>query len=128
MLAMECALYYCVKVRGFSVEESKIRENATELTNAAHDPKSWQPSYNVTNSNATENMLPQNEMLSLEFNSRHSVIEKNPLELYSQSLFINRAQGVIATVAIRELLVDIAAGDIGGMFDGQPSPLAVGYV
>ncbi|RGP71209.1 carboxylic ester hydrolase [Fusarium longipes] len=71
--AMECALHYCVKTIDSAVEGNQLVENITEATEAIRDPDSWQR-FPERQDNLPENIPPDDEVDSLEFNSRYSTV------------------------------------------------------
>ncbi|KAJ1709498.1 hypothetical protein NYO67_8369 [Aspergillus flavus] len=81
--ASECALYYCVQNINATVEGNTIYENTTEDTDAKRDPNSWQPKYSpLDDEYAPENIPPNDQMSSLEWNERYSAISRDDLTLY----------------------------------------------
>lgn len=81
--ASECAVYYCVQNINTTVEGNTIYENTTEDTQAKRDPNSWQPKYSPLDEKyAPENLPPDHQMSSLEWDERYSAISREDLILY----------------------------------------------
>ncbi|KAJ4247514.1 hypothetical protein NW762_013191 [Fusarium torreyae] len=78
--AMECAVHYCVKTIDSTVEGNQLAENITEATDAIRDPESWQRGSERDN-DLSENIPPDDEVDSLEFDSRYSTVGYSPLRL-----------------------------------------------
>ncbi|KAF4966167.1 hypothetical protein FSARC_6126 [Fusarium sarcochroum] len=69
--AMECAVHYCVKTIDSAVQGNQLVENITEATDAIRDPESWQRSPERED-DLPENIPPDDQVDSLEFDSRYS--------------------------------------------------------
>jgi hypothetical protein len=80
--AMECAVHYCIKTIDSAVQGNQLVENITEATDAIRDPDSWQR-YPELENNMSENIPPDDEVDSLEFNSRYSTVGYSDLRLKS---------------------------------------------
>lgn len=78
--AMECAVHYCVKTIDSAVEGNQLNENITEATDALRDPNSWRRVFEREN-NLSENIPPDDEADSLEFDSRYSTAGYSELTL-----------------------------------------------
>ncbi|KAH8687092.1 hypothetical protein BGZ61DRAFT_589439 [Ilyonectria robusta] len=82
MRAMECAIHYCVKTVDSSVNGNQLIEEISEATDFIRDPDSWERSPEPDN-NLPENIPPDDEVDSLEFDSRYSVASYSSLVLKS---------------------------------------------
>ncbi|KAK7426512.1 hypothetical protein QQZ08_006970 [Neonectria magnoliae] len=80
MQAMECAVYYCVKTTDSTVAGNQLRENITEATEFVRTSGSWERGPE-REKNLKENVPPEDERDSLEFDSRYSVVEYSDLVL-----------------------------------------------
>ncbi|KAF7541976.1 hypothetical protein G7Z17_g11847 [Cylindrodendrum hubeiense] len=78
--AMECAIHYCVQTIDSAVEGNQLMENIEEATDAIRDPDSWErgPEHE---DNLPENIPPDDEIDSLEFDSRYSTVSYSSLVL-----------------------------------------------
>lgn len=132
--AQECALYYCVKEIKLSVDGNIIQENATEVPDAKRDPASWASDVPGPGAYAPENIPPDNELGSLEFDKFYSHYSRNELVLHfpddpskpsysifpqtvwslnhfiEQLLSTNITGGANMTALISEVLPDNSAG------------------
>ncbi|KAK2800692.1 hypothetical protein FQN50_008002 [Emmonsiellopsis sp. PD_5] len=81
--ASECAVYYCVQNINTTVEGNTIYEDTTEDTQAKRDPNSWQPTFSPLDEDyAPENIPPDHQMSSLEWDERYSAISREDLILH----------------------------------------------
>ncbi|KAH7118549.1 hypothetical protein B0J13DRAFT_680907 [Dactylonectria estremocensis] len=78
--AMECAVHYCVKTIDSAVEGNQLVEKITEATDAIRDPDSWQRGAERED-NLPENIPPDDEIDSLNFDSRYSTVGYSQLTL-----------------------------------------------
>ncbi|CAJ0555476.1 Ff.00g055410.m01.CDS01 [Fusarium sp. VM40] len=78
--AMECAVHYCVKTIDSAVEGNQLNENITEAADALRDPDSWRRGSEREN-NLSENIPPDDEADSMEFDSRYSTAGYSELTL-----------------------------------------------
>lgn len=81
--ASECAVYYCVQKINTTVEGNTVYENTNEDTDARRDPNSWLPKDSPLEEwYAPENIPPDDQMSSLEWDERYSAISREDLTLY----------------------------------------------
>lgn len=152
MSAQECALYYCVKEIELSVDGNIIQENATEVPDAKRDPSSWAPDVPGPDAYAPENIPPDNELGSLEFNEFYSHFSRNDLVLHfpddlnkpsysisppavwslnhfvEQLLSTNITGGANMTALISEVLPNNSAGYNGIIDSYGAEPLSLGGI
>lgn len=95
--ASECAVYYCVQNINTTVKGNTIYENTTEDTDARRDPYSWLPKDSPLDEQyAPENIPPDSQMSSLEWDERYSAISREDLTLYYPQ---NSSSGLNYTLA-----------------------------